>query len=214
MSLLLIISHGATSQIQIKIGYDGAYAGAEGINSVLDSYGILKESILNKPISPVHWFHGVNMGARYRYGPMATEFSWESLGNVTTAVEVNGNNATEKQLFFRLNHLSLSQEILVGPAGLGASIDFGDYRIETELNGTSQKRIRARNKAYTSKFFLAFYLRGSEWMSIALKPYYRVHWTKHLDLGDVEEYLGLEPSGTLGEFSHFGISLSFYNGKQ
>lgn len=212
--VLLTLPFFLKAQFNIKIGYDGAYAPAPGINQSIEAYNNSSFSILNEPVSAFHWLHGLNMGVRYKYHFLATELSWESLGNSITAIEVDGNNATEKTVYFRMNHLALNQELIFGSLGVGVSAELGLYKMETDLSGTSAKKILSEARPFGSKIYLSFNLKGSDILSFSIKPYYRILWNNGLDTTGLNQYWDNELEGSNELLHHFGIHLCFYNGPQ
>lgn len=212
--LFLFLISGLQGQLNIKIGYGGAYTKAQQTNNIISSYNQKMDGQLNQEVRAMHWLHGIDMGARYRRGNVAAEISWESLGNVIKATELNGNNAIEKQVYFRLNHLSFGSELIFDFLGMGSTLDLSTYKIETELNGSSENKTQAKERPLTSKFYLAFYVKGSEYLTFAIKPYYRVQWNKSLEMSGLSNYLGGTSEGKYEKFNHFGINICFYNGLQ
>ena len=202
----------ALSQINLKIAYDGAWSAAPRVNEILDQYNTVNASVLNEPVAGIHWMHGIDMGIRYHLGPSAIDLSWESLGNTTTAVELSGDSGTEKTLYFRLNHLSLANEFLMGPIGMGASLDLGFYRMESRLSGTSARRKLASGTPLASRFFVSLYIRGSDTLRFVIRPYYRYQWTDALPVSGLSEYLTGQTDSGKEKFHHFGLSFCFYNG--
>lgn len=202
------------AQVNLKIGYDGVFAPAPAVNNSITAYNHSAASILNESIPEFHWLHGLNMGLRYKYRFASTEIAWESLGNRITAVEVDGTNASEKTVYFRLNHLAINQELIFGYIGIGASAEWGFYDIETDLSGTSQKKTLSDSQPFSSKIFLSFNFGGSDLLGFSIKPYYRMYWTKGLSTTNLN---GLWQNGLDGELislHHFGIHFCFYNGPQ
>jgi hypothetical protein len=202
------------AQLNLKIGYDGAFAAAPAVNNSIAAYNQSATNVLNEAIPKFHWLHGLNMGVRYKKRFLSTEIAWESLGNRITAVEVDGTNASEKTIYFRLNHLAFNQELSFGFAGIGASAEWGFYTIETDLSGTSQKKTLSAHQPFSSKIFLSFNFKGSDLLSFSVKPYYRLMWTRGLNTQNLN---ALWQNGLQGEemsLDHFGIHLCFYNGPQ
>lgn len=211
----LILSPGLLhAQLNLKIGYDGVYAPAPALNRSITAYNKSAVDVLNESIPEFHYLHGLNMGLRYKYGLLSTEIAWESLGNRITAVEVDGSNATEKTVYFRLNHLAINQEISFGLIGLGTSAEWGFYHLETDLSGTSQKKSLSKSQPFSSKFFLSFNIKGSDILSFSIKPYYRIYWTDALSTANLNTLWQNELSGELLSLHHFGIHFCFYNGPQ
>lgn len=215
MAVLFCLNYyGLNAQFNLKIAYDGAYVQAPLTNEVIRRYNDLKGGSLNEPAREMHWMHGINMGARYKWAGLATDLSWESLGTAISAVEINGDAGSEKVLYFRLNHISWSSEWINGPLGIGASLDLGFYRMQSSLSGTSARRKLAAENPISSKLFLSFYIRGSDVLSFVIRPYYRVQWNNALPVGALSEYL--TGSGDPGQekMHQFGLSFCFYNGPQ
>jgi hypothetical protein len=214
MGLILFHGQRATAQLNFKIGYDGAYSPAPQMNHAVRAYNLEHGDVLNRTIPPFHWLHGLNVGVRYRINYLASEISWESLGNRIEAVEINGSNAEERTVYTRLNNLTYSQELLMGNVGLGISAAYGFYAIGADLEGSSQKRNIGESRPFSTKFYLTFSLRASDILSIAIKPYYRYHWSGAMDTGKLNNYWSTGLSGELEPFHHFGIHFCFYNGPQ
>jgi len=202
------------AQFNIKIGYDGAYAPAMITNESIQEYNQTYSNILNEAVPEFHWLHGLNMGVRYKRNYLSSELSWESLANTISSIEINGNNATEKKLYYRLNNLAYNQELIFGIIGIGVSAEYGFYRISSDLSGTSEKRILAETNPFSSKLFLSINLKGSDILSFSIKPYYRIQWNNELDMNDVNDYFDIDANNSLENMSHFGIHISFYNGPQ
>ena len=69
--LFLFLISGLQGQLNIKIGYGGAYTKAQQTNNIISSYNQKMDGQLNQEVRAMHWLHGIDMGARYRRGNTA-----------------------------------------------------------------------------------------------------------------------------------------------
>lgn len=205
----------AISQVNIKIGYAGAYALTPETNQLISQYNTANQAILNTPMSLLHWMHGIEMGLRYNWQALNFEMSWESKGNTISSVEVNDNNIREKSLYFRLNSLVLGSEIQLGKVGLGATVEQGYFKIDSDLLGTSKRDRLTYEYPLSSKVFVSIHLPGTDYMSFVIRPYYGFQWTRALDLEPVADFLAISSiPGIKEKFGQIGISFCFFNGVQ
>lgn len=213
--LATILPQSANSQLNIKIGYAGAYAFAPNSNELIQLYNTQNQAILNDKMPSFHWLHGIDMGLRYSLNPVNLEISWESKGNTLSSVELNGQTASEKNLYVRLNSLVLGAELQTGKIGVGATIEQGYTKIETNLTGTSKRSLLASSNPLSSKFFISLHIPGTDLMSFVIRPYISYQWTDALDLNGVADYLKVSQSTVIEDkFRQIGLSFCFLNGKQ
>lgn len=213
--LASILPQTANSQLNIKIGYAGAYAFAPNNNELIQLYNTQNQTILNEKMPSFHWLHGIDMGLRYSLNPVNLEISWESKGNTLTSVELTGQTTSEKNLYFRLNSLVLGAELQSGKMGFGATIERGFTKIESDLEGTSKRNLLASSNPMSSKFFFSIHIPGTELMSFVIRPYFSFQWNDALELNGVADYLTIsQTSGFEEKFRQIGLSFCFLNGKQ
>lgn len=214
--LLASLNPGSTfSQVNIKIGYAGAYMIAPNMNHLIGQYNSINQTILNEKMDELRWSHGIDMGLRYAWNVINFELSWESKGNTLSAIEILNEAATEKNLYLRLNNLALGTEIQAGKLGVGATIEQAFVKLQTDLSGTSKRNLLATTRVLNSKIFLSLHIPGTDILSFVFRPYYAFQWHGSLSLDSAQNYLGVPGSTGLSEkFGQIGISLSFYNGKQ
>jgi len=64
---VILVPNVSISQVNIKIGYAGAYVLAPETNQLIDQYNVTNQSVLNEQMPTLHWMHGIDMGLRYSW---------------------------------------------------------------------------------------------------------------------------------------------------
>ncbi len=202
------------AQINTEVGYTGAYIPAKLTNKIFDRYN--NNNLLMK-IKPLNYTGGFNAGISYRFGPLKTGIFWDGLSASRSGIEgsLDNNQALEKNLFFYFNSFSGSIEISAKHLGIGAKIDYNDFKVKTKISGATSKIPIIKDNYYSSKFYLVFYLRGTDRFGLALKPYIRVPWEK-VSVMNLADFLSIQQNDA---FNHenliqFGLTIDIINGIQ
>ena len=215
IAIFLFFSLEISAQLNGEVGYSLSYMKADNINAIIDTYNKTGDNKL-KAMNTLHLLDGFNIGASYRSGMWKMGVYWENLSANRTGIEgnIDNNDAFERKVYFYLNSLSSVMELQYEHLGLGATVDYNYYSLKTSINGTTSKIPLYEENFYSSKIYLIFYLRGSDKLGIAFKPYVRLPWSDSniSALGDfLKTGTGLESTE---KFIQFGLTFTILNGPQ
>lgn len=203
------------AQINFKIGYNYTYAPFSVNNEVLAQYNA-SISRIEQSFKPLHSFHGIHLGFRYKAAPMAIEFSWEHGTKDLQAIGyITNDEVFTKKLYYSTNQYSLGLENYFGAFGYGATIGKQKFKIKTDISNTDVKRGIVNQSEYVSKFYLIYTIHEGNAISLVVKPYVQIPWQGY-DIQALQTEL--LPSSTdivpKEDSFQYGLTLLFYNGRQ
>ena len=206
----------ANGQFNLQIGYNAAYSNPKLNNEILALYN-KENNWMSKPLSELHFMHGLFLGARYRFEQIAIALNWRSktIGLSSEGISPTTNTDYKMELFYRYHTYGLNVETAGTFLSIGASIDYSVMKVKDRITGQKKKIEFMSEDGIGSHFYLNLNLPTFGNMGIALQPYYFVDWTG-VNLTKLSERLvnGAISTNNLGKFNHFGISLIFNNGPQ
>ena len=212
---ILFLSAELTAQLNGEAGYTVAYVKADKTNALIDYYNANGTNKLTD-MKSLHILDGFNIGATYRMGLWKTGIFWESLSSTLSSVEgdIDQNTGLERKLYFYMNSLSGVIEFQYNSIGFGTSVDYNYFSIKTSISGTESKIPLHKENFYSSKIYMIFYMRGSDNLGIAFKPYVRMPWSES-SVDAVRDFLQIDKSfNTTEKFIQFGITFTLLNGPQ
>lgn len=210
----------ASAQLNLNVGYNGAYLENKPIEDILHRYNE-RNTWLSQDFETGHLMGGIVAGARYKFGIMSFLLQWTNKRNAIEASGIDPITDEEafKQLLFRYNSYSAGMEFFINAFSFGGTMDYSHYSIQTEETGVDTKNTFLATYGWSSHFFISFRLTKADNLSIALQPY--LHWPwSDINLFKLEKELnpdfatGNLPSDYREHFKNIGISLIFYNGEQ
>lgn len=210
------LPQGLSAQLNIKVGYGLGYSPAKISNQITTDHDA-RMPWLEESLGEMHLLNDMQFGLRYRVGQVGIEASFV---NKFKTYRSNGiDPATEqsffRDLFFRYSSISLGFENYLGKFGYGASLDANWARFRMEVTGREDRFIVTNPFAWGSHFHLSYNIDSGDLLTISIKPYLQIPWTK-FDLYELEQELNpvaAEPGGFKEDFLNFGIMLVFYNGQ-
>jgi hypothetical protein len=225
ISLVILIHTGAFGQLNIKVGYAGAFPQKSGINSVIERFNNTLGVKLEDKMDPISSLHGITVGVRYRLKRVGFEASWQSLstksdyfGDITVGGQ-DFNNVADKWFVSETDY-SFGIENYFGNFGYGASLGLGTLRCKTDVVGSSRKkRAVTESQSPNGKFYLIFQY-ASHNVGAAIKPYVQFPLGDYdVTSFDLDLNRTYDPSYTLinkleTRYTTFGVSIVLYNGQQ
>ncbi len=213
--IILFFTIHLSAQLNSEVGYSGAYLKADLTNTIINRYNSSNNMLTE--MKDVNYVGGFHFGLMYRIGILKIGGSWEGLSAKRVGIEgeLNANFAIEKKLYFYFNSLSGNIEFLYRNFGIGGTADKNIYKLKTIINGTTSKIPVIEEGFNSSKLYLIFYLRGSDKIGIAFKPYVRVPW-RALSIEKMADYLNVQQNSAFKseKFMQFGVTFVLLNGSQ
>ncbi len=216
-ALFLCSSHSVFSQINIKVGYSIGYADLGTAESVFDRFNAINPQA-EQVLSPARFYHGVDLGLRYKFSNWALDLGLSSASGNSEAINVfqeNGSLGNDEWRISLVNYY-IGLENRFGPFGIGANIGNQTMKFGTNFSNTSGKRTVYEETALNSKFYFIIEV-PSKSVAFSLRPYVSTTWAPY-NLSEVEQLF--DPQSTIPESEldqdlvMFGISFLFYNGPQ
>jgi hypothetical protein len=210
---LFTILTSISSQVNIKVGYNGAFLNTPNLNNIIAQYNQSLEETFDA-LDEFKSLHGLELGVRYKIGKAGFEASWHSgLGTSDVFGVVNGSNYSKKY-WMSLTEYSVNAESYFGYLGIGAGLGYRTLRLKTDIAGARRKRQELDiSSGFNGKLYLIFQLAGDK-VSLAVKPYIQIPLSD-LSFPVFAKQIGADPlTESKDRFRVFGISLVLYNGKQ
>ncbi len=205
------------SQVNIKVGYTLGYFNPKIINNTITQWND-ERPWLEENMKEMHFSNGLQLGLRQRLGPVGVEFTWHSrFSNFNaTGTDPATDQRFDRDVFFRYNSYSLGFENYIGNFGYGASIDGSTARFRTERTGRGDRYGLGKSVfGLSSHFHLSLNIESNDILTLSLKPYVQVPWSK-LNVFPLQEELRpndtVNPDDFKEDYLNFGIMLVFYNG--
>lgn len=206
-----------SGQANIKVGYSLGYTPLKSVNKIHQAYNLAKPGLV-EPLKDVHWMHGIEIGARYKWDNVGFELSYNNLGREREAKGLDANDAVfDQSLTYSMRTISIALENYFGFFGYGVSLGTSKFRLQTNIPGinTSKANLTSSRSLSSSVYFLIA-AEGNKTVSLTIKPYVILPWGSY----DFSPLPGeLEVADTSIDLSKvtprfFGVSLIFYNGPQ
>jgi len=222
----LLLSTLSFGQINLKVGYTLGFYSPEVSNNILAEFDAQSSSLFDQYNSsrPLSLAFGVNLGLRYRFNSAAVELGWESLARSTSSVGILrpgpplASSSVTTEFNYRFNMVMISYESNFGLLGIGSTLGYNLVSIEENIqNSTVDSNLLINSPNGRDQFFirfnLAFNITGNETVSFAIKPFIHIPLSE-VDLSSKADLLNVQSSETKESFPAWGLSFSFYNGRQ
>ncbi len=224
--LTLACSYTMQGQINIKVGYAGAFTKAPVLNKIVDDFNanFLKtqtQGRLDDPLDQFRSLHGLEVGLRYRMKSVGFEVSWQSVNDKSDVVATLSNKSNfQDKWYLSLTEFSFGIENYFGRLGYGAALSYRTARLKTDISGAPRKKRTVTDvSGFGSKLYLIFQFPGEK-VGIAFKPFIQVP-LKSLDISNFDQELNSQLDNTWvatrpqeERFFMYGISIVLYNGRQ
>lgn len=209
----IFFSHNSFGQVNIKVGYNGAFTQSPTLDNMVKLYNEKLDEIYDD-LEPFSSLHGLELGVRYRMGNSAFEASWHSGLNSSDVYGVINGSSFSKKYFMSLTEYALHAEQYFGYVGFGAGLGYRTARMKTDIAGSRRKRQELDvTSGFSAKIFLVFQLPGDK-VALAIKPYYQIPLSD-LNFDGLATQMELDPGiKTKDRLQTWGISIVLYNGKQ
>jgi len=212
------------AQVNIRIGYSLGMLSANTNNQILDSYDSFLSGFYDEydEFRDLRLIYGISLGLRYKFGLGSLELSWEGPGRTIESVgKFNPEpparpSAVTEEIRYRLNLILLSYETNFDRFGVGTSVGRNFLSISELIpNDNANISLLDGNQGqFVARFHLAFNFYGSNTVAFAIKPFVQVG-INDADLSSYTRNLGVTTAADTGEgFLMWGLSFSFYNGRQ
>ena len=209
----MLIPREGQSQFNISTGYSISYLNPTKLNSIVSDFNDGKEW-LTKDFKPLHLFHGMHFGVRYKHDIIGLELNWTSKFNKSLAEGIDPltENDFYKKLRYRNHSISFAIENIIQSWAYGASIDMNWFVIKSQnaSNGTKDRIVFDNN--WGSQFFLTYHTNRTRGVALAIRPYVQILWNDIEISGLQKELIGDNQAEVLEKYLSFGISFIFYNG--
>ncbi len=204
-----------TAQLNIKVGYNPAFGSFSPINNLFDLYNSENAQTLENSFNDLHFLHGIDVGAVYKFGNFAVEFGWENLNRERSSLLHNpGDDTFTSKLYkFSFTSLSLGFDTYINRFGFGAGIYSQKLRIRREIGNDNLNLVSQSEYALDLHVNIAF--RTSSNVSFVLKPYYRLPLGSYNLQPFVDDlFSNIVVDLVPVKMGFYGVRLVFYNGRQ
>lgn len=214
--LSFLFSLSLSAQFNIKVGYQYLYSNPTVHNKIINQLNIQNSTLKNyEEMESLHGFHGLSFGARQRFGfvglnaAMNSKFRRKSYkGNDSST-----NASVYRKHFYGFRSYSVGLEFFVKNISFGGSLDLNRFRIRAESNERTDRHTFFQDDNYSSTFFIATNLYGSEHLSLSIQPFVQIPFTK-FDFTTLQSELNVDANLDSYEeaLMTFGIKIIFQNG--
>jgi len=203
------------AQLNIKIGYTGAYTKVPSINKIVNDFNVAHPE-LDDVLDEFKFLNGIEIGLRYRMRSAGFELSWANMSKKSDAFAVG----ISEKWYLSLTDYSLSAESYFGNFGIGAGLGHRSAFMKTTVPGAPRKKKTVVDDGgFFTKLYLLAQIPGDK-VGLAIKPYVQIP-LRNLDFTNFSTELNrkfepnfITPVVDPEKFLVFGISLVLYNGKQ
>lgn len=205
-----------SGQINLKVGYATGYSSLDAMEKVVDAYN-QQFAGATVPLEQVHFHHGLEIGARYKFGRFAFDFGLMTMsGNAKAEGLPENAGLVEQELQSTHTHYYLGVENYLGWFGYGGSVGYGRLKYKIDFANVSKKQEVFSQRELSSKFYLLFEFPGNN-VAFQLRPYV-IYPISTYNLKELETNIVPDsaiPSSELDQdIFVYGISLLFMNGPQ
>jgi len=215
LTFITFYSSGVFAQFNSEIGYTIAYIPANVTNQIIREYNGSGEIL--ETMKDLNFISGFNAGLSYRTGVFKVGLSWESLNARKNGVKgkLKEGDRSQRELYFSFNTYSFGTEIIAGRIGFGISMDYNKYTTKTKTAGVSSKIDVLRDNYYSNKFYLIYYIKGTNSLGLSIKPFIQIPWSE-ISMDRVSDYLDIDKNVNFKteNFIKYGLTFSILNGKQ
>ena len=223
--VMLLSTQMTVAQFNIKVGYNLGFVSPDVNNSILEAYNEVQGPAFDdfNPIPGLNLVFGVNLGLRYKFEFAAITFDWEGLNRSISSVGFTNQAfpnlpiSSRFELNYGFNNLMVGLETSYGRWGIGSNI--GRTRISLTRNtiGDEEFSLFSRSNVSRNQYFARFHLSidfiGNRTVAFSIRPFIHIPITD-IDLSPIAQELQVSVPDTEESFPMFGLSFSFYNGRQ
>lgn len=223
-SVLLILigcffSFNSLAQFNARVGYQYSYfkTGTKVHNTIIDQFNANNNSTLDnyQEMSNLKGFHGILLGGRYRFQPVALNVELTSMFQRISSegIEPTSGKTFFKEHYYGIVSYSSGLEFFVGKFSFGGTLDINRLRIRAENDVRPDRHIILRENSFSSHFFVGINLDGNDHLSLSIQPFVQIPWTQ-FDLTGLESQLdtGANVEDFKDGFLNYGIRVIFNNG--
>jgi len=206
---------GSYSQFNIKVGYTTMYSSLEATNNLFKIYNDRNE-FLEDRLEDIHFFHGVDLGLRYRAGNFGIESGvmYYTRSSKASGIDPDNGNSVQNEWTLPVLEYSLGVENFYGPFSLGASIGYKKLRYKNSIAGSNEKQQIFGDSQMATRIHVQWEFEGDN-VSFAIRPWYSTLLDDYMisEVGErLNPGLNLPDDSYFENFSAFGISILFFNG--
>jgi len=215
--LVLCMTEILYGQTNIKVGYNLGYTNLAQTESIFDRFNDVNPQA-EKKLSPAKFYHGIELGLRYRFDNFGIDVGLSSTSGTSEAINVfqeDGSLGNDEWKMSILNY-SIGLENYFGTFGLGANIGSQKLKYRTSFTNSDGKKTIFEESVLSSKFYFIIEV-PSRSVAFSLRPYISTTW-KPYNISQVELLFEPQSSRPENEFDQdmvvFGLSFLFFNGPQ
>ncbi len=212
--LIVLTVTTASSQFNIKIGYNAQYTGFQKTNQLFDQYN-KNTADISQLYEKFHFMHGLELGGRY----MLTRKTGIEAGFTSLFTTDNGSARNiggtitndEWRISQRVWYLGLENYYKI----FGIGLQFGSIKTNylRDFPGAKSKLSVYSDSYYNIRFSLIFQAKTGR-NAFALKPYYNYPLSS-INISAVDKSLNGGGNTVIPEsLSSYGVAIVFYNGRQ
>lgn len=204
-----------SAQFNVAVGYGLGYTPAVETNALVADFNTVFDATYNgKPMQELHFLHGINLGARWKFDNVAFELNWENLNRTREALgETEADQLFRKTIFYTVNNYSASLESALGSLGFGIGGGFRNFKIKEEIASTGETTPFLEDTQFFIKPYFSINLLGGDKISLSIKPYLSIPFN-NISLDALSEELELGPSDRNERLWMGGVTFVFYTGNQ
>ncbi len=200
------------AQFNLKTGYSFSILSPPGLDKVISDFN--QSQSYDHSFSNLRWFHGFELGVRYRTGIHNFELTYQDAYNRLNATGLNpGTGASyEDKLKFSVESAAFGYQLGDGVIALGTDLQYQWY-FAKYVPGLDTVKFRNVQEMLGFEFYTLLTLQGDQGVDMAAK-FYMVLPTKYYNLEPLADALGTEDPLGQDKWIRFGITLMFYNGEK
>lgn len=217
-SLLTILSVSLFAQLNLQVGYNGAYFQPEVTNKILVDFDANNPDWDN-PLGEVKWMTGLVAGLNYRIDDLGLSLTWYNQNNTPKASGTINDEEQFLDLFIRNNSYSFGVQGYLDFFSVGAAIEYQNFVVKSEDTAMTERTTIVNENTFAGRVFLDFALARGAVSAIHIRPYVQFPFNE-INVFTLEQALNPEAAinSNAADFNeklmHFGISLYFSNGEQ
>ena len=163
------------AQFNVEVGYSVGYTPAKVHNKMIKEFNAVFEdgTYVGEAMKDLHFLHGLNVGARWKYDFVSLELEWENLSRTRQAIgeDPDTDELFEEKLYYAINNYAISLESDFGNIGFGAGLGYRQFKVREDVASTDTRRDVMRDNQYFIKPFIVFNFGGGDYVGLAIRPY-------------------------------------------
>ncbi|MEM9886231.1 MAG: hypothetical protein AAF849_10085 [Bacteroidota bacterium] len=203
------------AQLNLVSGYTGGYYQTEQYNDIIDRYNASLDSV-RQSFNGINVLNGASVGLNYRINSISLELLWTERFKINRQQTINittGNESGTSSLLDRYRSISLGLNVHVNKLVIGSSVNYDQFVQRLREPQADRQTITDENN-WSVNLHIGFFGKANRTSAFSIRPYVHLPLS-NINIASLDRRLNESNATNIEEdFTHFGLSILFYNGPQ